>query len=225
MENLTLFGAHISPYVRKTRLVLAFKGLPYEHIPVIPFSPDKPAEFTENSPLGKIPLLKVGSSYIPDSSVICAFLEREVSSPALLPENNLDCARVQWFEEYADGHMTSVIGGHLFAEMVLARIVFKREPDQKDIDAAISKEIPAIFDYLSAQLKGDYLVGNQLTLADIAVCGLFVAMHHCQFNCDANRWPRLANYIDRIMSLPEFAKTVAEEQAIMKSLQASVDQS
>jgi len=217
MEKLTLFGAHLSPYVRKTRLVLAFKGLNYKQVQVIPFTPNKPEEFAKNSPLGKIPLLKVGDNYISDSSVICAFLEREVPSPAFLPEDSLNCARAQWFEEYADSHMTSVIGGHLFAERVLAPVIFKRPSNQEDIDLAINVELPVIFDYLSEQLQGDYLVANTLTFADIAVCGIFVSMMHSQVSCDADKWPELSAYIERILAQPIFEQIIKEEQMIMKS--------
>jgi len=217
MQKLTLFGAHLSPYVRKTRLVLDFKEQSYEHIPVIPFTPNKPEEFTQNSPLGKIPLLKVGNKYLSDSSVICSFLEREFPKPAIFPEDSFDCARAQWFEEYADSHMTSVIGGHLFAEKILAPAVFKREANQKEIELAVNNEIPAIFDYLSSQLQGDYLVSDKITLADIAVCGLFVSMQHCQVNCDATKWPALSAYIDRVIAQPIFQKVLTEEQVIMKS--------
>jgi len=218
MEKLTLFGAHLSPYVRKTRLVMAYKQITYKHIPVIPFGSDQPTEFKENSPLGKIPLLKVGERYIPDSSVICLFLEREVPTPTILPSNSYDAARVQWFEEYADSFMVSAIGGHLFAERILAPFIFKREPVQADIDQALNIEIPAIFDYLSGELQGDYLVGDQLTLADIATCSVFVAMHHCQVSCDKSKWPKLAEYIDRVTSLDFFQKVVVEEQMMLKAI-------
>lgn len=218
MEKITLFGAHVSPYVRKTRLVLAHKGLEYSHIPVVPFGADQPAEFKENSPLGKIPLLKMGESFIPDSSVICAFLEREVPQPSILPSSNLDIARAQWFEEYADTFMVSSIGGHLFAEIILAPALFKREPIQSDIDKALNEEIPKIFDYLSSELKDEFLVGNQITIADIAVCNVFIAMHHCQVKCDASKWPIVAAYIDKVTSLDFFQKIIQEDQMILKML-------
>jgi glutathione S-transferase len=218
MEQITLFGAHVSPYVRKTRLVLAFKNIKYSHIAVVPFGSGQPAEFKENSPLGKIPLLKFGEQYIPDSSVICSFLERQVSSPSMLPANNLEITQAQWLEVYADTFMVSSIGGHLFAEKILAPAIFKREPVQSDIDKALNEEIPAIFDYLSKELKGDYLVGNQVTIADIAVCSVFVAMHHCQVKCDPAKWPELAAYIDRVTSLDFFQKIITEEQMILKVL-------
>ena len=162
--------------------------------------------------------MKVGDQYISDSSVICSFLEREVSSPTMLPSNNLDIARAQWFEEYADTFMVSCIGGHLFAEKILAPFLFKREPIQSDIDKALNEEIPAIFNYLSKELKGDYLVGNQISVADIAVCSIFVAMHHCQVKCDPAKWPELAAYIDRVTSLDFFQKIIIEEQMMLKAL-------
>lgn len=217
MKQIVLFGAHLSPYVRKTRLVLALKGLDYTLIPVIPFMPNQPEEFTLNSPLGKIPLLKIDEQYIPDSSVICAFLDKETPRPALLPENNLECARAQWFEEYSDSKMTSVIGGHLFAEKVLAPALFKRASNQKEIDLAINIELPEIFDYLSSQLTGDYLVGDSLTLADISVCSQFVSMAHCQVECDASKWPKLSAYIKRMHSLPVFSHIIKEEQQVLQS--------
>ena len=217
METLTLFGSHLSPYVRKVRLVLSFLGLEYQHVPIVPFGNAQPEEFKKNSPLGKIPLLKVGESYLPDSSVISAYLLNEASANDLLPNDALVKAKALWFEEYADSVMVGAIGGHLFAEVVLAKALFKREPIQADIDKALNEELPMIFDYLSSELKGDFLLGDEISFADIAVCGVFVAMHHSQVKCDAEKWPDLARYIDRVNEQPFFKKVVDEELMIMKS--------
>lgn len=213
--KVALYGIHLSPYVRKTRLVFAYKGIAYEHIPVMPFTKDQPAEFRENSPLGKIPLAKVNDTWLPDSSVICAWAEREVPEPSLLPADSLLAGRASWYEEYADSHMVSVIGGHLFAEVVLAPLVFKREPIQSDIDKAINTEIPAIFDYLEKELTGNYLVGDGLSIADISVCSVFVSMLHCDHTCDAIRWPKTTAYIDHMISLPFFKTIIEEEQQML----------
>ena len=218
MTEITLYGVQVSPYVRKVRLALHHKGVEYQHIPVVPVSDgNQPAEFVENSPLGKVPLLRVGDDYLPDSSVISAWLEREYPQPALMPEDNIAAAKVLWFEEYADSKMVPVIGGHLFAEVFLAPHVFKRPPIQEDIDAALNTEIPEIFDYLSGQLAGDYLLGDKLTLADIAVGSLLVTLHHCDYQCDAARWPKMASYTDRLLNNPLFAPLVAEEKDILES--------
>lgn len=218
MSNITLYGISISPFVRKVVLALRFKNVDFEVVPVVPRSEDQPAEFKENSPLGKIPLLRVGDQYIADSSVICAWIERAYPTPALLPENDLAAARALWFETYADGVMQPSVGGHLFAEVVLAKPLFKREPIQADIDLAMNVELPAIFTYLESQLTDDYLVGSSMTFADIAVGNGFIAMHLSDVACDPAQWPKTAAYIDRVFNTDLFQNMIAESKQLLASL-------
>jgi glutathione S-transferase len=216
MTNISLYGVILSPFVRKVRLALDYKNIEYEKIPVMPMAGmEKPPEFEANSPLGKVPLLRVGDDYISDSSVICAWLEREHSQPQLLPVDNIAAARALWFEEYADSQMVPVIGGHLFAEVVLAKAVFGRDPIQDDIDTAITTEIPAIFNYLESQLSSDYLVGDRLTLADIGVGSLFLTLSHCGYEWDENLWPKVVAYAQRLMNSEIFATALEEEQQVL----------
>ncbi|QDP02610.1 glutathione S-transferase family protein [Thalassotalea sp. PS06] len=216
-QNLALFGAPISPFVRKVRLVLAYKGLDYEQVNVVPFGPDKPVEFEENSPLGKIPLFRTGDQYISDSEVICAYLEKAFPENPLLPEDPILAARALWFSQYASTVMITAIGAHLFAERVLAPFVFKREPIEADIKLAVETEIPAILDYLEGELTDDFLVGNSMTFADIMVGGMFMTLHYCNERVDAATHPKVAAYVERLLSEPVFAKTIAEEKTMMQA--------
>lgn len=217
MKLLTLFGAEPSPYVRKVRLALEYKKLAYQGVPVFPFSPDVPAEFTNNSPTGKIPLLKADDEYITDSDVIIAYLERQYPEPALMPKDNILFAKAHWFSVYASTTMVSCLGGHLFAEQVLAKTFFNREPNQADIDLALNEELPAIFDYLESQIHDEYLVGMNFTLADLCVGAMFVLMRHCKIGCDANKWPLTAAYIDRVHGLELFKNLITHEQQLLAS--------
>ncbi|NMP16093.1 glutathione S-transferase family protein [Thalassotalea sp. Y01] len=216
MAEITLYGAQPSPYVRRVRLALAFKGLEYTQQVVFPFAPEKPAEFVDNSPTGKIPLLCHDGDYISDSEVIIRFLDRQYPQPALLPEDNLLAARSEWFATYSTTVMVAAIGGHLFAEMYLAEAFFNRPPAQDEIDLAISKEIPAIFDYLESELNDDYLVGNTMSYGDLSVCSMFVLMRHCKVSCDASKWPKTAAYIGRVFASDIFATLIAEEEQILR---------
>ncbi|WOH36791.1 glutathione S-transferase family protein [Thalassotalea fonticola] len=218
MASLTLYGAEPAPFVRKVRLTLAFKGLDYTQVPVFPFSPDKPQTFVDNSPTGKIPLFQIDDNFITDSDVIIAFLEREYPNNSLLPADNILAARALWFNQYASSTIVSSLGGHLFVEMFLAKAFFNREPIQADIDLALNEEIPSIFTYLETELSDDYLVGNEFTLADLSVGAMFVFLKHCKVDCDASKWPKVAAYIDRVHSLPIFAKVIAEEIAAFKAM-------
>ena len=216
--SIKIYGANISPYVRKVRLALALKELDYEQVQVIPNSDDQPPEFKANSPLGKIPLAYIDDTWIPDSAVILAYLERARPQRPLLSTDPKKAAKALWYEAYAGSHMTSVIGGHLFAEVILAPAFFKRESNHEEIELAKTQEIPAIFDYLESQLESDYLVGDSMGHADICVGSPFVAMHHCGVSCDASHWPKTAAYIERLFSDPVFKTIIAEEQAFFASM-------
>lgn len=213
--GIKIYGIGVSPYVRKVRMALAARGLEYENIPVIPGGEGQPKEFLENSPLGKIPLAQIDGEWIPDSSLILWYLENTRDQNKLLSDDPKVAARQLWFEEYADSHMVSVISGHLFAELILAPLFFNRESNHEEIELARTVEIPAIFDYIESQLQGDYLVGNAMSIADIAVGSSFVTMQHCNFACDASRWPRTAAYIGRITSNPAFTAIIEEEKALL----------
>ena len=106
--SLTLLGGSVSPFVRKIRVVLAEKGLDYEHEQVNPFS--APPGWREISPLGRIPAFKDGDRIINDSSVIAAYLEKKFPKPALYPSDPYDYARALWFEEFMDGARGSAAG-------------------------------------------------------------------------------------------------------------------
>ncbi|KGK00486.1 glutathione S-transferase family protein [Thalassotalea sp. ND16A] len=214
MAKLTLYGVELSPYVRKVRLALAFKGLDYQQIPVFPFMEDKPVEFVDNSPLGKIPLFASDDNFITDSAVIIAYLERAYPQPALLPSDDIAAARALWFAEYASSKMVEVIGGHLFAEVILAKQFFNREPIQTDIDKAITTEIPEICTYLENELSSNFLVGDSFTLADLCVGAMFLMMHHCQQRCDASKWPKVAAYIERVHGSKLFCDLQVEEKQL-----------
>lgn len=218
MKKITLYGAPLSPFVRKVRLALNYKNVDYKLVTVIPFTDDQPADFKANSPLRKIPLLSTGDIWLPDSSVICAWLERSQPQPALIPDSADHAGRTLWFEEYADSHMFNVVGSHLFAEIVLAPLLFQREPVQADIDQAINTELPQIFDYLEGELSDHYLVGSTLSLADISVGSMFTTMQHCEHQCDPQKWPILSTYINRLTSSELFAPVIAEEKAILAAM-------
>ncbi|TKB45559.1 glutathione S-transferase family protein [Thalassotalea mangrovi] len=216
-QELTLFGAPISPFVRKVRLVLAYKGLDYQQVNVVPFSSDIPEEFKDNSPLGKIPLFKVGEQYISDSEVICAYLEKAFAEKPLLPNDPILSARALWFSQYASSVMMTAFGAHLFAERILAPFVFKRAPIEADIKLALETEIPAILTYLESELNNDYLVGDSMTFADIMVGGMFMTLHYCNERVDASQYPKLAAYVERLHNQPIFANIIAEEKAMMQA--------
>jgi glutathione S-transferase len=208
--SFKIIGANLSPFVRKTRAFFAEKGIDYELEPLLPFGVSD--EYKAKSPLGKIPCLEHDGRALPDSSVICAYVERLQAQPALYPSDPWDFAQALWFEEYADGAIVAA-GIPIFQGRVIARLL------GKEADEAQAKKgeegIQPFCDYLEARLADDreYLVGPALTIADIATASPFVNFAHGGWEPDAGRWPKLSAYLGRIYSRPSFKALIEEEKA------------
>jgi glutathione S-transferase len=211
---LTLYGVNGSPFVRKVRVVLAEKAVPYDHEPVMPGNPDP--EYRKMSPLGKIPALRDGDRAFSDSSVICQYLERLHPEPPMYPKDPYEFARALWFEEYADTALAEVFGPKIFFPRVVGKRFLGKEPDEAAIQKAIDEDLPPRFDYLEGQLGGGpYLVGDRLTIGDVAVASMFVNLAHAGEGVDAARWPKLATYVATQHARPSFAPLIDEERAFL----------
>ena len=204
-------GAGASPFVRKVRVALAEKALPYEHVPVVPFGVSE--EYKRKSPLGKIPCYEDGDLTLPDSSCILAYLERVHPETPLQPSDPKQYGRALWYEEYADSKLVETVAPFFF-ERVVKRIFFKQEPDEAKLAKLKAEGLAPVFDYLEAEI-GDrpYLVGTRFSTADIAVASPFVNFMHAGEQVDAKRWPRLAAYLERIHARPSFKALIDEEKA------------
>ena len=210
MTRPILHGDNISPYVRKVRVALAFKGIEYDNTQQNPFG--APAEYRAKSPLSKIPCWEEGDLILPDSSVILSYLEHRWPDPALLPAEPGPRARTLWFEEYADTKVTESLA-MIFFQRVVRPAVFKQDADEASIEKALTGAIPDIFDYLTDCLGDqEFMVGGAFSLADIALTSSFVNFFIAGEKVDAERWPEIAAYVDRIHALPCYAPIVAGDQ-------------
>lgn len=106
-EPLTLVSFHLCPYVQRAAISLAEKGVPFERIYID--LADKPDWFLEISPLGKVPLLKVGDEVIFESAVILEYLEETQPKP-LLPMDPLLRARHRGLIEYGSSLLGDIWG-------------------------------------------------------------------------------------------------------------------
>lgn len=212
---LKIHGANVSPYVRKVRVYLAEKNIPYELIPVNPFAAGP--EYRKLSPLGKIPAMQDGDVTLADSSVICAYVEKKNPQPALFPADPAEYGRALWFEEYGDGGV-STLTSVIFRQRVVMPLFFKQATDEAAVQACIEKDVPPIFDYLESQLGDNTtaLVGGKFSIGDIGLATQFVNLRHAKFTVDAGRWPKLAKYIANVHTRSSFKAVIDEEEAMFK---------
>ncbi|MBM4385218.1 MAG: glutathione S-transferase family protein [Deltaproteobacteria bacterium] len=135
---LKLIGAGLSPFVRKVRVVLAEKGLAYEHEPLTPFGPNP--EYRKLHPLGRIPTLTDGDKVIPDSSAIVVYLEKIAPNPPLISADAYQAARTTWYEEYGDSALVAA-AAVFFQQRILFPLFMKKPGDEAVVAIRSSQRI------------------------------------------------------------------------------------
>ena len=214
---LIVYGSSLSPFVRKVRVVLAEKGLDYSIEQINPFDP--PEWFGEISPLKRIPVLRDTDqpepNTLPDSSVICEYLEAKWSEPALYPADSFARAQALWFEEYADTQLMQSIIPVFFQRVV--RRLGGAQCDESVVIGALTEKVPSAFDYLEASIRGRrYFVGDAFSIADIAIAAMLVNFAHGGEQIDVARWPELARFAREIHDRPSLANCIAKEQSFLE---------
>jgi glutathione S-transferase len=207
---MILYGSSLSPFVRKVLAYAAEKGIELDVRPV--GVGDRDPEFRAASPFGKMPAFSDGDYRLADSSAIIHYLEALHPEPVLIPADPKLRGRTIWFDEFADT-IVAACGAKMFFNRVVAPRFLKRPGDENAAAAAERDELPPIFDYLETVVPGNdgHLVGDTLTLADIAVASPFANLRHLGCQIDRSRHPRLHAYAERMLARPSFAPWVQRE--------------
>lgn len=156
-DALTLVSFDLCPYVQRAAIVLAEKGVPFERIDVDLSA--KPDWFKAISPLGKVPLLKVGDDVLFESVVIVEYLE-ETRPPALHPADPLLKARHRAWMEFG----SSILADIWEIETTKDRAAF----DQK------ATGLKEKFARIEAQLDaGPFFAGGNFSVVDAVFAPVF----------------------------------------------------
>jgi glutathione S-transferase len=211
---MIVYGSSLSPYVRKVLACAAEKGIQIELQPADFGSPS--AEYLEASPFRKMPALRDGDYTLADSSAIIHYLEAKQPEPALIPSDPKLRGKTIWYEEFADTILVSC-GAKIFFNRIVAPRFLGRPGDLEAAEQAELNDLPPVLDYLEnvAPAGDGYLVGDRLTLADIAVAGPFANFRHTQTRICPDRYPRTVAYVDRILARPSLAQWVERETAML----------
>lgn len=199
-----VLGSYLSPYVRKVLVALDLKGVAYEIDPLVPFFGDD--RFAALSPLRRIPVLLDDELALCDSTVIGEYLEEKYPTPALFPRGAAARARARWLEEFADTRMGDVFIWRLFHQVVIRPGALGEPGDTALVERTLRDDVPQVLDYLESQLPAEGFLFGDLALADVAIATFFRNAAFARFRVDADRWPRTAAFVERVLALPSFAK-------------------
>jgi RNA polymerase-associated protein len=182
---MTLYDADRCPYCARVRLVLSEKGVPHETV-VVDLG-DRPAWIYEKNVTGRVPVLEEDAFVLPESDVICEYLEERYPEPPLLPADP--------------------------AERALARLAIFRFDDRLGDDYyALRRGEEGAADRLDARLADldaelearPYLTGREFGLADVAYLP-WVLRARERLGVSLEPFPALSAWVERCLERPSVA--------------------
>lgn len=215
-----LYGAPLSPFVRKIRLQLAFKQVDYDSKMIVPYA--TPDDYQALNPLRRVPALTLGDDTLADSAVIAQYLDATFPQAPLIPSEPFLRARCTWFEKYADYELAPLMTFAAFKERVLHRINCQPIDDTK-VAHAINIGLPPLLDYLESQIDQGHFVGSTLSLADIAIASQLITYAHAGETLDSTQWPKLSAFYESFTALPVVQAIITGEKAQLEKIFARLN--
>ncbi len=165
---MKLYQGALSPFAARVRMQVYAKGLDGNGIELAeaPGGTSSP-EYKAMNPTGKIPALDIGKRVIPESEVICEYIEDVFPANPLRPSDPEQRAQVRLLSRFVD----------LYLYPRMSPLYTQLDPSTRDTAAVTAglKTLDETFDMFERLLKdggyrsGAFAVGNSLTLADCAV--------------------------------------------------------
>ncbi|MDJ0723777.1 MAG: glutathione S-transferase family protein [Prochloraceae cyanobacterium] len=202
---LELYQFELSQYSEKVRLILDYKGLEYKKIEVTPGVGQ--LELFQLSGQRQVPVLKDGDTIVTDSTEIAFYLERKYPEKPLIPTDPVQKGQCLLIEEWADESIAikgrkAFVGALNQNQNFRTSILPQDTPDllknlvgavpseflnllgtgigySRDAIAEAERGLKQDLEALSLILKErPYLVGDRLTLADLAVAGVSIILKY-----------------------------------------------
>lgn len=235
MSEFVLYNAPQSTCSQRVRYVLHAKGLAFAEVKLDLFAGDqlKP-DYLALNPNGVVPTLVHDGAVITDSAVIMEYLdELEPETAPLRPTGLVDLARMRSLMRFIDEVPTPAIRvpsynlAFLPHFQAMSEEAFLALADSKplrrefllamgrtgfpqaEMDAALGRLARAV-ERLAAEIAasgGPWLMGDQMTLADIAVLPVIVRMADINLDGMWDGHPALAGWLAALRAEPAFAPT------------------
>jgi glutathione S-transferase len=198
-----LVSFKLCPYAQRSVIALEEKGAPYE-IEYIELA-DKPAWFLELSPLGKVPILRVGQAVIFESAVISEYIEETAPGPQLHPADPL--ARAQnraWIEVTAE-----------LLRRVYKIMSGKDEAATRKGVATARGTLARFEEELEERGQGPWFNGEAFSLVDAAVASGLQRLTWCEAIVPSLAifadLPRVSAWRDALLARPSVQRSLVPE--------------
>ena len=229
----TLYNAPQSTCSQRVRFVLNAKKLPFAEVKLNLLEGDqlKP-DYLKLNPNGVVPTLDHDGAIVTDSSVIAEYLDEVEPDASFTPEDPVRRARMRTLMHFIDEMPAAAVRVPTFNLAFLPKFqAMSREAfvamaeskplrrefmltmgqtgfPQAEMDAALAR-LRRSYERMDAEIEksgGPWLLGKEITLADVAVMPALVRMH----DLGMANWqdlPRVVTWFDNIRAQPAFQPT------------------
>jgi len=196
-----LVSFNLCPFVQRSVITLLHKQVPYD-ITYIDLS-DPPDWFAELSPLGKVPLLKVGEQVLFESAVINEYIDETTGEP-LMPTDPLQRAHNRAWIEFG----SNLLGVQY--RLTTAKDyagVDEHLPEYRKQIGILEKELQR------TQRDGPFFNGANFSLVDSSYAPLFMRekiLSEAVTLYDTIEFPAYSDWVSTLTRLPEVGKSVID---------------
>ena len=228
-----LYNAPQSTCSQRVRFVLNAKGLPFDEVKLNLLDGDqlKP-EYLKLNPNGVVPTLDHDGQIVTDSTVITEYLDEVEPQDSFTPENPVLRARMRALMHFIDEMPAAAVRVPTFNLAFLPKFQAMSREDftamaeskplrrefmtamgqtgfpQAEMDAALAR-LRRSWERMDAEIEGSggpWLLGKNITLADVAVMPAVVRMNDLAM-ADWQDLPRVVTWFDNIRAHPAFKPT------------------
>jgi glutathione S-transferase len=233
--SFTLYNAPQSTCSQRVRFVLNAKKIPFAEIKLDLLAGDqlKP-DYLALNPNGVVPTLDHDGAIVIDSSVIIEYLDEVVPTPeSFTPRDPVTRARMRALMRFIDEMPAAAVRVPTFNLAFLPRFAAMSEEEflafaeskplrkefmltmgrkgfpQKEMDAAIQR-LRRTYERMDSEIEksgGPWLLGEEISLADIALMPAIVRMADLGQETAWQDLPRVERWYDAIRAHPAFRPT------------------
>ena len=161
---LTLYDNPFSPFARKVRMVLRFKGLQYRSIDALAL--EEHDRLVDVNPRAEVPVLVDGGVTVSDSADIVCYLEDRFPSPAVLPASPELRAKARRWQRLADTMLDAII--HDISIWIWPTHRRSDQPPKGLVEAG-RRDLHRILDNLEDSIDASGFVCDQVSIADFSL--------------------------------------------------------
>lgn len=232
--DFTLHNAPQSTCSQRVRYTLHAKGIPFDEVKMDLFSGDqlKP-EYLAINPNGVVPTLQHTDAVIIDSAVIMQYLDELFPEPSLVPHDMVRRAQMRSMIQFTDEvptpavrvpsynlaflpHFQAMTEEEFLAVceakplrreflMKMGRTGFPKS-EMDEATGRLQRGVDRMASWL-IQSGGPWVLGDQKTLADIAIMPVIVRMDDINLGYMWDKHPQVQAWLEQIRATPEFKTT------------------